>query len=97
MTIPKTCARVGCASDGTHLPVIEMRWKPYGSSHDATWGLLVCADCTKHVTLDDLVDADAWAQLVAMLRALGKPEPQRELTTLAWRPPGSAEHAVLVR
>lgn len=53
--------------------------------------LNVCDACMDKTTVDDLLSDEGWATLVAAIASIGKVEPERKLTQLAWEPIGRFE------
>lgn len=47
-------------------------------------GLALCEPCAEAATPSDFISDEGWEQIVAAHRAMGKADPIREATGLAW-------------
>ena len=78
--------------DRVWSPVIISRWDdPRMGVTKHLCNISVCEECTKRITLRDVLTDDAWAHCQRMLRRQGMPQLVRHLNQLRWESKDSTE------
>lgn len=89
-SVPQTCSRVGCTHPGIWHPVLILRPKGYeGPGARAALPLVICAEHRMTMEAEDLIAEKGWDSICETFRRLGKAEPDRESTSIAFAPVGS--------
>lgn len=80
----KTCAKVDCGKPGMWHPVLLLRVHMGHQPAPALMNIVVCDHHKKVCTTDDFLTDQGWKQICAGFKQIGRQEPTRELTELAW-------------
>lgn len=76
------CGRDGCAKPGIWYPVLVLR--AHGGEAGVVLALKVCERHRKALGVEDFVTEQGWREICAGAARIGRPEPDRALTTLEW-------------